>query len=170
MRLLLANRANSNQTEWKSGNTPLHFACALGNFDIVKLLLDNDADPNISNSNGDLPEHLTENEEIKGLLKKAENNISLFPEEVECELLDIVRKGVNWKASCISEGEIRLNVEGLNTEWGIIINQDKWVSIIHRRQLHTNDKPTTFVNATADFGNPAVTKLLVAALRHVKWN
>ena len=36
-------------------NTPLHVAAITGNWSIVKVLLDNGADPNIENSNGEIP-------------------------------------------------------------------------------------------------------------------
>lgn len=169
VRILLSNRANVCQAEWHNGNTPLHFASQLGHTDIVKLLLDCGADPNRTNTIGDLPAHLTVNEEIKKLLKEAENNITLLPDEVEWELLSIIRKGVTWRASSLREGEIRLRIEGLETEWGVTINQSAWVTITSRRQRNSNDKPTIFLNATADFGNHAVTKFLVAAIKKAEW-
>lgn len=36
-------------------NTPLHVAAITGNWSIIEVLLDNGADPNIENSNGEIP-------------------------------------------------------------------------------------------------------------------
>lgn len=38
-----------------SYNTPLHIAAITGDWNIVKVLLDNGADPNLENSNGEIP-------------------------------------------------------------------------------------------------------------------
>jgi ankyrin repeat protein len=40
------------------GQTPLHFACIDGNIDIVKVLLENGVDVNLTNASGQTPLHV----------------------------------------------------------------------------------------------------------------
>jgi hypothetical protein len=42
----------------KKNETPLHIACKIGDKDITSLLLDNGADPNLKDENGDTPLHV----------------------------------------------------------------------------------------------------------------
>ena len=67
-RMLIDAGANVNvQDEW--GNTPLHEATSLGRVEIAQMLIDEGARKNIPNNEGKLPYDLTNNEELKKLLK-----------------------------------------------------------------------------------------------------
>lgn len=49
---------NLNYIDSKDGQTPLHKSCIIGNLDILKLLIENGANLNITNKNGWYPIHL----------------------------------------------------------------------------------------------------------------
>jgi len=53
--LLLANNADVNAKDNKSGFTPLHFAAGMGHKDLVELLLAHKADVNAKDNNGHTP-------------------------------------------------------------------------------------------------------------------
>ncbi|MCC6490350.1 MAG: ankyrin repeat domain-containing protein [Candidatus Hydrogenedentes bacterium] len=59
----------------QSGATLLHFAAAAGRIDVVKLLLDNGADPNAMNDDGETPQDLAKqvkaSQELQDLLQSA---------------------------------------------------------------------------------------------------
>jgi ankyrin repeat protein len=55
--ILLANGAGINARETESGVTPLYAAASLGRDDVVALLLDKGADPNLCNRDGSSPLH-----------------------------------------------------------------------------------------------------------------
>ncbi|WP_406831117.1 ankyrin repeat domain-containing protein [Wolbachia endosymbiont (group A) of Bibio marci] len=54
------------------GQTPLHLAAEEGHTEIVKILIENGADPLIKDEHGKTPRDLATNDDMKGLLKEAE--------------------------------------------------------------------------------------------------
>ena len=57
MDLLLQHGADVNAQETESGNTPLYVAASFGREEVVALLLEKGADPNIVNREGWSPRH-----------------------------------------------------------------------------------------------------------------
>ena len=69
VKYLLKNGAEVNRRLAENGMTPLHLACKMDCFKIVKILLENGADRNSKDHNGKTPVELTESKTIKKLLE-----------------------------------------------------------------------------------------------------
>lgn len=91
--LLLEAKADPDFKESNAGMTPLHWAAAKANVDLVKLLLDHGADPSIRNDEGRTALEIVEINQahsasaekrtVLGLLKEAEAKASPRPERAE---------------------------------------------------------------------------------------
>lgn len=69
--LKISNAINDQNS---NGLTPLHIACNTKNIEIIKLLLEHEADPQLKNIDGRTPCQSTQNQEIKQLLQKFKHN------------------------------------------------------------------------------------------------
>lgn len=66
---LLRCNANPDIKDLARGNTPLHFAASNGRLDLVRLLLEEGADPRIENCYGNTPAVFAKNPDIKTMLE-----------------------------------------------------------------------------------------------------
>lgn len=66
---LLRCNANPDVKDLARGNTPLHFAASNGCSDLVRLLLEEGADPRIANCYGNTPAVFAKNPDIKTMLE-----------------------------------------------------------------------------------------------------
>lgn len=66
---LLRCNANPDVKDLARGNTPLHFAASNGRSDLVRLLLEEGADPRIANCYGNTPAVFAKNPDIKTMLE-----------------------------------------------------------------------------------------------------
>lgn len=87
---ILDNTKDKNARESVWEKTPLHTAFERGNLDIIKLLIDNDADPSIEDKRGYLPLELSKNNEIRNkclaiesIKKSIEKKADKFLEELD---------------------------------------------------------------------------------------
>ncbi|KAI0906243.1 ankyrin [Ustulina deusta] len=110
--LLLEHGAGVNHRN-KDGSTPLHFAVAQKNFDLVKLLLEQEGvDVNISDHSNMMPLGLSlGHEEITRLLLKEKANPNSCPKGTESILVQAIRFGHEAVVRLLVQNEAHINVQ-----------------------------------------------------------